>query len=290
MKKRDKANYLIQSVSHSLDVLEALAESNGEIGVTDLAKKLKLHKNNVFRLLATLELRGYAEQNTESENYRLGVRNLQLGQAYIKHSRLVERAKAVMQQLVDATGETVSLAILQNGYVQFPISIESKRAVKVAARQAVSFPAKTCAVGRLLTAHLSDTQLQELLSTNTPQDVAIRNQLSDLRSSGVIIDRAATEADVVTVAKIIRGQNNQIVGAIEVIAPQYRTKVEAILPLIEEATTSLSEKLGSMKAPVTSQGLAAGIQFEQIPSQKSAPAAPLGSISTTSQKIATKTL
>lgn len=265
MKKRDKANYLIQSVSHSLDVLEALAESNGEIGVTELAKKLKLHKNNVFRLLATLELRGYAEQNADTENYRLGVRNLQLGQAFVKHSRLIERARPIMQQLVDATGETVSLAVLQNGYVQFPVSIESKRAVKVTARQAVSFPAKTCAAGRLLTAQLNDAQLQELLATNTPQDVAIKNQLSDLRSSGIIVDRGATEADVVTVAKIIRSQNNQIVGAVELTAPQYRSKVEALIPLVEEAAQNLSEKLGSIRPQ--SSGLAAGIQVEQVSSK-----------------------
>ena len=47
-------------------------------------KRLKLHKNNVFRLLATLESRGYIEQNKATENYRLGIRCLQLGQSYVQ--------------------------------------------------------------------------------------------------------------------------------------------------------------------------------------------------------------
>ena len=66
--KREKSNYMIQSVSHALDVIEELCKANGEVGVTELSKRLKLHKNNVFRLLATLELRGYVDQNKETED------------------------------------------------------------------------------------------------------------------------------------------------------------------------------------------------------------------------------
>ena len=79
MVRREKSNYVIQSVSHALDVLEQFNGTVDEIGVTELSKRLKLHKNNVFRLLATLEARGYIEQNKLSENYRLGLRCLQLG-------------------------------------------------------------------------------------------------------------------------------------------------------------------------------------------------------------------
>src|SRR5579875_482868 len=55
MVRRDKANYLIQSVAHALDVLEQFSGEQDELGVTELSRRLKLHKNNVFRLLATLE-------------------------------------------------------------------------------------------------------------------------------------------------------------------------------------------------------------------------------------------
>ena len=80
MVRREKSNYTIQSVSHALDVLEQFNGSVDEIGVTELSKRLKLHKNNVFRLLATLDDRGYIEHNKVTENYRLGLRCLQLGQ------------------------------------------------------------------------------------------------------------------------------------------------------------------------------------------------------------------
>lgn len=249
--KREKSNYMIQSVSHALDVLEELCKAAGEVGVTELSKRLKLHKNNVFRLLATLELRGYVEQNKETEDYRLGVKALQLGQSYLTQSSLVARALPVLKALSDAIGETCSLAVLQNGSVQFPLSVEAKRPVKVAPRIAVSFPAKLNAAGRLLTAQLPDATLTELLAANTAQDAAIKTQLVELRSTAQIIDRGAIEADVVAISKIIRGTHNEVVGAIEVLIPQYRAKIDAVLPKIEEAANHLSTTLGAAKGALS---------------------------------------
>jgi IclR family KDG regulon transcriptional repressor len=251
--KREKSNYMIQSVSHALDVIEELCKANGEVGVTDLSKRLKLHKNNVFRLLATLELRGYVDQNRETEDYRLGVKALQMGQSYILQSTLVGRGTPILRELSEAIGETLSLVTLQGGNVQFPLSIESKRPVKVAPRIAVSFPAKMSAAGRLLTAQLPDAMLAEILASNTVQDVAIKTQLPELRSSGQIIDRGAIEADVVSICRVVRGINGEVIGAIEVLAPQYRvTKVDTLVAKIEEAANQLSAALGAMKtSPAT---------------------------------------
>jgi IclR family KDG regulon transcriptional repressor len=260
MVKREKANYMIQSVSHALDVLEELCKAGGEIGVTELSKRLKLHKNNVFRLLATLELRGYVEQNGETEDYRLGVNALKLGQSYLTQSGLVARATPVLKALSEKIGETVSLATLQNGQVQFPISIDAKRPVRVQARIAVSHVAKQSAVGRLLTAQLSDAVLGELLAGNTPQDAAIKSQLNELRNAGQIVDRAAIEADVVSIGKIVRGLRGDAVGAIEVLVPQYRAKVEDIMPAIDEAAQMLSTALGASK----SAGLAGQMEREVV--------------------------
>lgn len=243
--KREKSNYLIQSVSHALDVIEELCKANGEVGVTELSKRLKLHKNNVFRLLATLELRGYVEQNRETEDYRLGVKALQMGQSYLAQSTLVSKGTPILKALSEAIGETASLVVLQGSEVQFPVSVASKRPVKVAPRVGVSYPAKTSAVGRLLTAHLPDTLLAEVLNTDSVQDVAIKSQLNELRTTGQMVDRGGIEADVVSVSRIIRGCNNEVVGALEVLIPQYRAKLDAINGQIEEAAQALSAALGA---------------------------------------------
>lgn len=262
MVRRDKANYMIQSVTHALDVLEELAKGPGEIGVTELSKRLKLHKNNVFRLLATLELRGFVDQNRITEDYRLGAKLLQLGQAYSMHSTLVGRATPILKQLSEDTAETVSLATYQNDVIQYPMSFESKRPVKVSAREGVSFAAKTCAVGRLLTAQLPDTILAEILSGNTPQEAAIKSQLTDLRTSGQIIDRGASEADVISVSRIIKDGSGAAVAAIEIVAPQYRAKPENFVAALEEAASKLSHALGSVRLGVATSSLASALEKE----------------------------
>ena len=92
MAKKEKSEYLIQAVSHALDLLEQFHGETDELGVTELSKRLKLHKNNVFRLLATLESRGYIEQNRVTENYRLGLKTLELGQTFIKQMGLLRQS------------------------------------------------------------------------------------------------------------------------------------------------------------------------------------------------------
>src|SRR3989442_9579876 len=126
--RREKANYVIQSVSHALDVLEQFAGDAEELGVTELSKRLRLHKNNVFRLLATLESRGYIEQNRATENYRLGIRCLQLGQSYVEHMGLLRQARPLMTELVRQARETVHLAGLRRAAVG-PVERSEERRV-----------------------------------------------------------------------------------------------------------------------------------------------------------------
>src|SRR5919109_3509814 len=120
MVRREKSNYVIQSVSHALDVLEQFSGNVDEIGVTELSKRLKLHKNNVFRLLATLESRGYIEQNRVTENYRLGLKTLELGQTFIKQMGLLRQSRPVLEWLVEEGNETAYGGVLQNPSIVYP--------------------------------------------------------------------------------------------------------------------------------------------------------------------------
>src|SRR5215467_11599334 len=118
MVRRDKTNYVIQSVAHALDVLEQFFGDVDELGVTELSKRLKLHKNNVFRLLATLEARSYIEQNKATENYRLGIKCLLLGRRYIHHMGLVRQARPILSGLArNAAKAPMSQSCAVTGWV-----------------------------------------------------------------------------------------------------------------------------------------------------------------------------
>jgi hypothetical protein len=57
---------------------------------------------------------------------------------------------------------------------------------------------------------------------------------------------------VVSISRVVRGNRNEVAGAIEILVPQYRAKIESTLPLIEEAGAALSNALGATKGGLVS--------------------------------------
>jgi IclR family KDG regulon transcriptional repressor len=257
--RRDKANYLIQSVSHAVDVLDELIKGPGEVGVTELSKRLKLHKNNVFRLLATLELRGLVEQNKETEDYRLGVRALHLGQAFVANSTVLAKVTPVLKGLSERLGETVGFATLHNQEVHFPVSLDARRSVKVSGRGAQNLAARSVGVGKLLLAQLPDATLADYLGSPNAEIAALKTQLAELKAAGTCVERFGPDNEVVAISRVVRGVRSEVVGAIEILAPQYRVKPEAIMPIVEEIANSLSQTLGAVKG-----GLISSIEKEVV--------------------------
>src|SRR5271157_6484304 len=96
--KRPKSDYAIQTVSNALSLLHAF-HCEEELGVTELSRRLRLHKNNVFRLLATLEESGYVEQAPASDRYRLSFACLALGQAFVRSRKLLREAQPLLEGL-----------------------------------------------------------------------------------------------------------------------------------------------------------------------------------------------
>src|SRR5256886_4659842 len=102
----------VQSLDRALEILRLLG-SEPEMRVTDLARRLEVHKSTVFRLLSTLQEHGLVEQNPTTERYRLGYGLVRLARAVVAELDLARVSRSVLEQLAFRTGETVNLAILQ---------------------------------------------------------------------------------------------------------------------------------------------------------------------------------
>ena len=111
---KPKSEYAIQTVTNALRMLEVF-HTETEMGVSDLARRLGLHKNNAFRLLATLELAGYIQQTPETELYHLGPRCLELAQAFARSHSLMKQARPILEELARDSGETAHLGVLASG-------------------------------------------------------------------------------------------------------------------------------------------------------------------------------
>ena len=256
MVRREKANYVIQSVSHALDVLEQFNGTVDEIGVTELSKRLKLHKNNVFRLLATLEARSYIEQNKASENYRLGLKCLQLGQTFIHQMGLLLQSKAVLVELSKATQESAYVAIRKSDAI-IPLDfVEPARPVRVVSFLGTVLPAHCTAAGKAhLTFELESAAGQNLpanLERYTANTITDRNLLRDqivmIGESGYAVERGEFAEGVNAVAVPIRDYTRSLVGTLAVVGPENRLTDEAInteiAPMLLKAGSELSKRLG----------------------------------------------
>jgi len=254
--RREKSNYIIQSVSHALDVLEQFAGDAEELGVTELSKRLKLHKNNVFRLLATLESRGYIEQNRATENYRLGIRCLQLGQSYVQHMGLLRQARPIMAELVRQVRETTYLAVLRRAAV-VPVEIlEADRPVRIVSQLGEALPLHCTAAGKAYLAFEQEDDVRSLLPDGlhrfTERTVtdrqALLQQLRAAAAAGYAVDMGEHIDDIRAVAVPVRDYARNVVGTLAVAAPGARLSPERIekeiAPLVLKAGRELSSRLG----------------------------------------------
>jgi DNA-binding IclR family transcriptional regulator len=259
MAKKEKSEYLIQAVSHALDLLEQFHGEVDELGVTELSKRLKLHKNNVFRLLATLESRGYIEQNKVTENYRLGLKTLELGQIFIKQMGLLRQSKPVLEALVGECNETTYVAILKDFNIIYLDAVETDMTVRVVPRVGSRLPAYCTAAGKIQIAHMSDEELDNFLpkelkrytpNTITDRDV-LKKQLKLISERGYAIDNEELDIGVKCVSAPIRDYTRRIIGAVSISGPSMRFVDERIekelIPLALKAGEEISTKLGFQK-------------------------------------------
>ena len=250
MVRRQKANYTIQSVSHALDVLEQFSSEADELGVTELSKRLKLHKNNVFRILATLESRGYIDQNRITENYRLGIRCLRLGQGYLSQNGLRRLAEPVMRALVADCGETAFVAVLHQDRAVVLDACEPERPVRYVPRIGDPTTAPESPAGQVLLAFAE--------MTATAREEASRRggaalnhpgaTLATVLADGFACDPATGESDERSLAVPVRDYTGAVVAALGVAGPRPRLVEQhlrdVLLPRLQDAARTLSTRLG----------------------------------------------
>lgn len=257
MAKREKKSYVIQSVTNALNLLEQFKGDRDELGVTDLSNRLVLHKNNIFRLLATLEAKGYIEQNKATENYRLGVKNLELGQTFIKQIGMVRQAKPLLKEIVNECNEMAYIGTIRQSSVVCLGAEEDSQTVKVVNRVGWSLPIHCTALGKAQIAYLSEEELERLgvldnmkkFTENTIVDRAefIRH-LKEVAKRGYAIDNEEYTPGVRCVGVPVRDYTGRVVGGICVCGPSFRMIDELlkakIIPVVKDAGERFSKRLG----------------------------------------------
>jgi IclR family KDG regulon transcriptional repressor len=257
MIKRKKSDYVIHSVDHAFDVLEAFRANEPELGVTQLAKLLNLHKNNVFRILATLESRGYVEQNPRTGNYRLGLKAFEAGQAYLRHTSLLSVSHPQMEALSSELRENSYLAVMRGDYVFYLDEIIADQTIQVISRLGTRVSPHCTATGKVFLAYMEEPLAEELLETMTlekltPQTITdkrkLKTEIKKVHENGYAVDNEEWTQGLKCVASPILDYYGKIQGTISVSGPSDRLPdervIKEIVPAVVDHTNEVSRKMG----------------------------------------------
>lgn len=259
MIKRGKSCYSIRSVVNALDVLEQIQNNADGLKLIELSNILIMPKNKVFRILATLEARDYVEQNNTMQSYRLGLKNLRLGQTFINQNGLLHQARQVLENLTIKCHETSYVSVLHGFQVVYVEAVESDQAVRVVSKVGKKLPLYCTAAGKVLAAGINQESLLEYIrwetlkkfTTNTISDPDVMTgHLRSISEVGYAIDNEEFDSGVKCVGVPIRDYTKQIIGAVSVSGPAMRMSTERmseeLIPLVKEAADEISSRLGYM--------------------------------------------
>lgn len=141
----------VQSVATAIHLLDCFV-SDEELGVTEVARRLGVAKSTAHRLLTTLVAGGLVEQNTSTGKYRLGLHLFELGHLALSRIELRRRSKALLEELREASGWMVHLAVASGADALFLERLPTLRGMQAMAEYRRRWPLHATSSGKVLCA------------------------------------------------------------------------------------------------------------------------------------------
>lgn len=252
--------YRIQAIERAVAILNAFSAERPELGVTELAEQLGLHKSTVHRFAVNLQVAGLLERDARSGRYRLGLRIFELGRLVMQQMNLWDEALPFLESLVRDTGETGHLAVLDDGEAIYTERVEARRALRVPSAIGRGYPAHATNLGKVLLADLSDEELNQVverhgLNAYTQKTITavevLEGELAHIREQGFAVDNEEYDEGLRCIGAPIHDHSGQVVAAIGIGGPVTRVtpeRVEELAEVVIEASRGLSRRLGAHQA------------------------------------------
>jgi DNA-binding IclR family transcriptional regulator len=251
----------LQTICRTLDTLEALGNASTPVGVTELASQLGLPKANVYRMLHTLESRGYVAQDPRDAKYSLGIRCFELGVQVTYSQALRAVASPHLRSLSETTEEIVHLALYSTGgEVVYVEKIESLLPVAPKSQVGLRAPAFCVATGRALLAYQPMAEIESVLSSPLPRFTShtindpdeLRALLEKVRAEGYATNKCSWREGVCGVAAPMRNHSGAVIASVGLCVPESRfspSRVRFLTGKTLEAATAISVDLGFVAPP-----------------------------------------
>jgi DNA-binding IclR family transcriptional regulator len=250
-----KNKYNMPSLNKALSIIEALAEQEKPIGVSDLCKLVSVPKTSAFFILNTLESHQYVVK-TEDGKYEIGTKFLTLGSMILNRMDIRHYAKPFMQKLQEETGFTVHLAVLDHGEALFIEKLENQRFVKFSTYVGQRQLLHVSGVGKALAAYLPEPELDYILATKgLPQKTVntitspeeFKAVLAKVRQHGYALEDEEGEIGVRCIGAPIFGIDSKIRASLSITALRTELSIHDIPVIgekVKQTALSISKSIG----------------------------------------------
>ena len=248
----------VQSLTRGLTLLEKLAESEGGITLTEISSRADLPPSTAHRLLNTLADMGFVTQAKDSGLWYVGLKTYRVGCAFISNRDFVGESHAYLRKLMEASGETANLSILDGTYACFIGQVQCHEVMRMLVRLGSRIPAHASGSGKAMLSALPEDDLAVVLRDSdlvqlTPKTITdpqkLRTQFATIRARGYSYDDEENAMGLRCVAAPIYDEFAEPIGAISLAGPIARLTDERILklgPLVAHTGREITQKLGGV--------------------------------------------
>ena len=246
--------YQAPSVKKAFQILKLISDTDGGLGISDLAKRLEMGKSTVHGITSALEALGTIIRDPKTKRYILGLTLLELGRSAYSQIDLKDLVRPVMEDLMEKTQESVFVGVLNGERVTILDIVESKQDLKMTSTRGTTIPLLAGATGKVFLATMSDEKAREIigekgLSSYTEHSItdpeAYLQAVRIAREKGYATDYEEYILGVRAVASPVRAENH-LISAIWVVgfkASLNDDKMESVIKAIKESAEKISHSL-----------------------------------------------
>ena len=214
----------VRAVERALDVLAAFGPGNPDLLAADIVKVVGLSRPTLYRLLHTLEKKGFVSASGEPQRFRLGPAVARLAHVWSSTLDIADMARPVLTDAWTFTAETVALFV-PRGDMRLCIA-EMQSSQPISFRRGIGYSEKLVrgASGRAILAFTPLAQGQlEAYAAGTNSDLAwLRDQLGVTRERGYAMGHNELIQGAYAVAVPFFDGSGAVAGSLGVFGPDVR--------------------------------------------------------------------
>nr|HMS93708.1 IclR family transcriptional regulator [Tabrizicola sp.] len=220
----------VQALDRGLEILAHVAAHPGRT-LSEIAEGAGEAVATVFRALATLQGHGMVEVEEPGQFWHVGPGAFRVGSAFLRRTKVVERARQPMEALMRETGETANLGIEVGDEVMFVAQVEAHEAIRAFFPPGTKGPMHSSGIGKALLAWYPEDRVQAILArkglekfttlTITSETSLVRD-LAFTRERGFAIDDQERAEGMRCIAAPIFNAHGEPVAGLSVSGPAFR--------------------------------------------------------------------